>query len=75
MMSDDRKSLEHMKDLMTPGLNGTNDKFNKNHKLSIEGDKLKLSNGMTVIDNARCKNKEDQLAQLNVAFKQLREGV
>ena len=50
-------------------------KFNKNHKLSIEGDKLKLSNGMTVIDNARCKNKEDQLAQLNVAFKQLREGV
>lgn len=70
----DKRSLEYLKDLLTPGLNGANDKHNTNHKLSIEGDKLKLSNGRIVVDNNKCKTSQDQLDQLNEAFRALRQG-
>ena len=70
----DKRSLHYYKELLTPGLAGTNDKFNTNHKLSIEGDKLKLSDGRVVVDNAICKDKKEQLTQLNAVFKQLCEG-
>jgi hypothetical protein len=50
-----------------------NSKFQKNYSLSIEGKKLKLSDGRTVVDDARCKGGKEQMRQLNEVFRTLRQ--
>ena len=72
-MTDKKHSLGYLKELLTPGLNGVNSKFQKNYSLSIEGKKLKLSDGRTVVDDAKCKGGKEQMRQLNEMFRTLRQ--
>ena len=68
------KSMEYLKDLIQPGINGINSKFATHHKLIIDGQKLKLSNGSVIVDSNRCKTAEDQMAEMTNSFSKLRKS-
>ena len=68
----DIKSLEEAKDFFQPGLNWINDKNETDYKTIIDGTKLKLNNGFVVLDNSFCKTSDDQIKEINKAFKELR---
>lgn len=66
------KTLNQLKDFMQPGINGINYKNGSSHTMVVDGDKLKLATGKVLVDNRKCKTGDDQIAQVNKAFNQLK---
>ena len=71
-----KASLEHIRDLLLPGISGINDKYGRCHTVVVDhaNERLMLTDGRVFVDNKTCRDGDDQMKQLNVLHKRLYHG-